>query len=330
MKIITPVSDGGFFIMQHSSSQQPLIGFILVFLAILMWGALPLSLQMVLKELDSPTIVWFRFVSAMVGISLLLGLAKKLPKLTTITLKQWGLLAIGIIGLAGNFLLFNLALRYIPATASQVISPLSSFAMILLGVVLFKERMGIHQKLGLMLLFIGLPLFFNDRFADFKQMNSFAVGIVMSISASLMWLGYGITQKLLLKHFSSQQILLIIYTGCSLLFTPMANISQIAHLSPTALAALLFAGLNTIVAYGCYAEALNRWEVANVSMVMTQIPVITLIFAHLGFWFSPTWFAEPHLNGLSYFGGGLVVLGALSAAVGHKLFYRNQLSQKRI
>ncbi|MGX3020822.1 DMT family transporter [Ursidibacter sp. B-7004-1] len=311
-------------------NQQPVFGFFLALTAAIMWSILPIALQPVLTAMNAQTIVWFRFVVAMFGVFFILLFTKKLPKPTAFTAKYRWFVLLGVLGLAANFYLYNLSLKYIPATTSQVLSPLSSFSMLLSSIFFFKERLGIHQKLGLGLLLIGLPLFFNDRFGDFVEMNSFSLGVFIGISASLIWVCYGLAQKMMLQRFNSQQILLAIYAGCTLVFTPFANVAQTQNLSTFTLGCLIFCCLNTIIAYGCYAEALNRWEVAKVSMIMPQIPILTIIFSEMAYWFDPTHFAEPYLNTLSYIGAMFVVLGALSAAAGHKLFYRRQLRRNSV
>lgn len=305
--------------------QQPVLGFCLALTTAIMWGALPVALQPVLTALDAQTIVWFRFVTAMIGLFFILLFAKKLPKLTACSKREWGLIGLGVVGLAGNFFLFNYSLNYIPATASQVLSPLSSFSMMLSGIVIFKEQLGIHHKIGIFLLVSGLLMFFNDKFADFGAMNSFALGIVIGISASLIWVLYGLAQKFLSATFTAQQSLLLIFVGCTLAMSPFASPSQTVELSNFALYCLIFCCLNTIIAYGCYSEALSRWEVSKVSMVMPQIPILTLIFSELAHLFAPHHFAHTELNTLSYIGAVVVVLGALCGAAGQRLFYRRQM-----
>lgn len=304
--------------------QQPLIGFLLASTAAIMWSLLPIALQPVLTVINTQTIVWLRFVVATLGIFFLLLLQGKLPKFKSLTAQQYKFMLLGIIGLAANFYLFNLSLNYISPTATQVLSPLTSFAMLFSGILLFKERFGLHQKIGLVLLLIGLPLFFNDRFDDFTQMNGYSFGILLSISASFIWVCYGIAQKILLKYLSSQQILLIIYFGCSLVFTPVADISQINNLSNFTLICLIFCCMNSIIAYGCYAEALNRWEIAKVSMIMPQITILTLLFSQIAHWLDPEHFPASNPNFISYIGAITVVLGAISAAAGHKILYHYQ------
>ncbi|AAP95197.1 hypothetical protein A6046_03620 [[Haemophilus] ducreyi] len=304
--------------------QSPLFGFFLATIAVIMWGLLPIVLQPIFHAMDAQTIVWFRFFSAMVGTFFILLFKKKLPSFKQIDTKQFLLILLGVFGLSCNFFLFNLALHYIPPAASQVITPLSSFIMIFASVVLFKEVIGIHQKIGLIILIIGLLLFFKHRLADFSMMNDYAFGILYAVTASLIWICYGIAQKLMLKRFSSLQILLMIYIGCSIIFTPVANFSQVFELTPFMSACLIFCCLNTVIAYGCYAEALNRWEVAKVSVMMTQIPIITIIFAEVIYYCMPGYFAKPELSLSSLIGALLVVCGAALSAIGHKIFYVNR------
>ncbi|MDO5054064.1 MAG: DMT family transporter [Pasteurella oralis] len=299
--------------------QQPLLGFLFAFIAACMWGSLPIALQQILKVMDAQTIVWFRFAVAAVGLFFILNVTKKLPNLTVLRLQHWLLILLGIIGLSANFFLYNVALQYIPPTTSQVFSPLTSFGMLLAGVWLFKEQFVIHQKIGLLLLILGLVFFFNERFADFLHFSLYVKGIIICISASLVWVAYGVCQKLMSTRLTAQQVLLPIYIGCSIVFLPIATISQVTNLNIVQIACLIYCCLNTLVAYGAYAEALNHWDVAKVSAIVTQIPILTLIFSEISHWIAPAHFMYEDLNWISYIGALLVVSGALFSATGHRI-----------
>jgi len=300
-------------------NQHAFSGFLFALLAAAMWGALPIGLQQVLKVMDPQTIVWYRFAVAGFGLLLILAYKKTLPDLSRLHRRYVLLILLGIFGLSVNFVLFNIALQYIPPTTSQVLSPLSSFVMLLVGVFVFKEKMGMHQKIGLVVLIIGLILFFNDHFADFMQFNLYFKGVLIAFIASTIWVAYGIAQKILLLKFSSQQILLLIYLGCALIFLPFSSPKQLFELNGLQLGCLLFCCANTLIAYGSYAEALNRWEVSKVSAMMTQISIFTIIFSEVLAHIAPAIFSDQQLNSLSYFGAVLVVSGSLLSAIGHKL-----------
>lgn len=298
--------------------QQPIAGFFFALIAVFAWGSLPIALQQVVAIMKPQTIVWYRFVVAALGLFIILGLGKKLPKLSQFVPRYRTLALIGVIGLAGNFFLFNSSLKYIQPSIAQIFGQLSSFAMMLFGILFFKEQFRLNQKIGLGLLIIGLLLFFNDRFELFLSINSDSVGILLASSAALIWSVYGLAQKLMLREFKSQQVLFVMYIGCALVFTPFTEVSQVLQLNGGALFCFIYCCLNTLVGYGAYAEALNRWDVSKVSVVTTLMPLVTILLSYLLHLFSPQNFPALDLNVTSYIGAFVVVCGAIFSAIGHK------------
>ncbi|MDG2956658.1 DMT family transporter [Bisgaard Taxon 10/6] len=301
-------------------NQQPVLGFIFALIAAMAWGSLPIALQNVLRVMDAESIVWYRFFVAAFALFLLLSWKKKLPALAQFSPRYWQLSVIGVLGLAGNFFLFNSSLKYIEPSVTQIFIHLSSFMMLICGVFVFKEKLGVHQKLGLAVLIFGLILFFNDKFAVLFGVNAYSTGIMLSVTAAVVWVGYGMAQKLMSRSFSAQQILLIMYAGCVIVFMPFAKFSQIEGLSGFTLGCFIYCCLNTLIGYGAYAEALNRWDVSKVSVVITLVPLFTILFSHILHKINPEHFAMPHLNSISYIGAFVVVLGAIISAAGYKLF----------
>ncbi|MCI7719233.1 MAG: DMT family transporter [[Pasteurella] aerogenes] len=303
--------------------QQPILGFTFALITAIAWGTLPIALQKVLDVMATETIVWFRFLVATLALFLFLFVSKKLPKFSQFNRYYVGLIILGVIGLAGNFFLFNSSLYFVEPAITQIFIHFSSFAMLICGVFIFKEKLGLHQKLGLLLLIIGLSLFFNDRIADLFSAGRYSTGIILSVSAALVWVAYGLAQKLLLRRFSSPQILLMIYCGCCLVFMPFAKPMQIEGLSGLTTICFIYCCLNTLVGYGSYAEALNRWDVAKVSVVITLVPLFTIFFSHLLHYILPQYFTSPSLNRISYLGAFIVVFGAMLSAIGHR-FIKNR------
>lgn len=110
----------------------------------------------------------------------------------------------------------------------------------------------------------------------------------------------------------------MIYFGCALVFTPAASPAQVQELDSFVVGCFLYCCANTLFGYGANAEALNRWEVSKVSVVITLVPLFTIFFAHLAHYYAPARFAVPQLNGLSYFGALIVVCGAIFSAIGQQ------------
>ena len=302
------------------TKQQPLLGFLFALTTAMAWGSLPLALKQVVAIMDAKTIVWYRFVVATISLFILLICTNNLPKFRQFNRNYVIWTIVGVLGLAANFFLFSTSLNYIEPSIAQIFIHLSSFGMLVLGVFLFKEKLGLHQKLGLIILIIGLALFFNDRFVLFFSLNASIIGILLSVGGALIWVAYGLAQKVMLRSFTSQQILLLMYFGCAIVFTPSVELSQVFALTPFAWGCFIYCCLNTMIGYGAYAEALNRWDVSKVSVVLTLVPLFTILFSHIAHAIDPKDFANPQLNTVSYIGAFVVVLGASLSAIGHKLF----------
>ncbi|HHX2516745.1 TPA: DMT family transporter [Neisseria subflava] len=300
--------------------QKPWLGFSLALLATMTWGSLPVIAQQALKAVDAPTLVWIRFLVASLVLFVLLGLTGKLPRPSEFSKQTLFLLVLGIIGISANFVLVAMGLHYISPTTTQVLWQLSPFTMILVGVGVFKEAFTRWQKIGLMLLLTGLVMFFNDKFGELFSLGSYAVGVIMAASGSMIWVCYGVAQKLLSKHFNSQQILLMIYFCSSFVFLPFAEPSQIAHIgNPFLWGCFIYCCLNTLIGYGSFGEALSHWDASKVSIVTTLIPVFTMIFSTIGHYLAPDYFAASDMNIVSYVGAMVVVAGALLAVAGEKV-----------
>ena len=211
--------------------QQPLLGFLFALITAMAWGSLPIALKQVLSVMTPQTIVWYRFAVASLALLILLGYKKKLPQFSKGGRFIW-LVIIGVAGLAGNFFLFNSSLNFIDPSSAQIFIHFSSFGMLICGIFVFREKLGLHQKIGLGLLLVGLVLFFNDKLEMFKGESGYLTGVLLSLTASLVWVAYGMAQKLMLRRFSSQQILLMMYFGCLLVFTPVVEFSQVEQSHP--------------------------------------------------------------------------------------------------
>lgn len=298
--------------------RNALLGFSLALLATATWGFLPIAAKAVLAVMDPTTFVWFRFAFASVGLFLWLAFAKKLPKPTACK-SRWKHILLGVFGLTAYFVGSSYALTLIEATTSQVLWQLSPFTMMICGVVIFKEQFGKHQKIGLALLMIGLLAFFNDRVDALFQLNAYGIGVVIGAISSVVWVSYGVAQKLLLAKFSAQQILLLIYCGCSVLLLLLAEFSQLNLLHGGVIAAFMFCCFSTFISYGAYAEALNYWDATKVSVVTVLIPIFTMAFQAIRHQILPDNIPPLAMNSLSYFGAFIVIIGTMLSTLGDKL-----------
>lgn len=215
-------------------------------------GALPIAMKQVLEVMEPPTIVFYRFLMASIGLGAILAVKKRLPPLRVFRKPRWLiLLAVATAGLFGNFILFSSSLQYLSPTASQVIGQLSPVGMMVASVFILKEKMRSTQVVGALMLLSGTVMFFNTSLVEiFTKLTDYTRGVIFGVGAATVWVSYGVAQKVLLRRLASPQILFLLYTLCTIALFPLANPRVIAQLSHWQLACLIFCGLNTLVGYG--------------------------------------------------------------------------------
>lgn len=243
------------------TKQQAGLGIFLALTTAVFWGALPIAMKQVLEVMEPYTIVWYRFMMATIGLGIILASRRQLPSLKLFRQRRWlVLLIVATCGLLGNFIFFSSSLQYLSPTTSQVIGQLSPVGMMVASVLILKERMRITQVIGAVMLIFGLLLFFNTSLHElFTRMTDYTLGVALGVCAAVVWVSYGVAQKVLLRRMASQQILLLLYTLCAIALFPLAKPAVIFQLNGWQFACLLFCGVNTLVGYGALAEAMARW-----------------------------------------------------------------------
>lgn len=301
----------------HKTTGNSLLGMLLALTTAILWGILPIALKILLDVMTANTITASRFFAAALLVGLWLLATGKLPKLTLLSsTKVLWLMLIAILGLLSNYIMYLTGLNFLTAETGQVVIQLAPFLMMLGGVIIFKERLLLWQKVGALLLVAGLLLFFNERLLLLVlQAGNETLGVLLIVAAAVTWAAYALAQKQLLVHYSSQQIMYLLYVAGSLAFLPVADYSPFASMSALHWTLLIFCCLNTVVAYGAFAEALHHWEASKVSAVLAVTPLFTILFAYLvSNWFPAYLTAQP-LNLLSWLGACLVVAGSALTAL---------------
>jgi drug/metabolite transporter (DMT)-like permease len=301
----------------HQSSGRWRLGLALSLLTVLLWGVLPIALKIMLQVLDVYTLTWFRFAIAFGLLAIYLALRRKLPSLQQLRSASLGLLAIATIFLAVNYLLFLQGLALTSANNAEVLIQLAPVLFGLGAIAIFKERYTLRQWAGMAVLVLGFVLFFNEQLRTLiTGASNYLIGSSLIIIAAAAWAVYALAQKQLLQQLSSANVMLIIFGGCALIFSPVAAPQKIFTMSPLYLATLLFCGLNTLIAYGAFAEALENWEASRVSAVISLAPLCTLVAVEVVSSLMPNLIAPEPLTILGIVGAILVVAGCMAIALG--------------
>jgi len=312
----------------HQASGRSFYGFILALVTAVLWGMLPIALKHLLVDLSANTITWVRFLVAALFVSVVLWQRNALPVVRGLSKKALTLLLIAIGGLLSNYILYLMGLHLLTAETAQVVIQLAPFLMMMGGIFIFREQLLLWQKIGATLLVIGLLLFFNERLLVLlTQFNQDSLGVLLVIIAAVTWACYALAQKQLLMTFNSQQIMWFIYLAGAVCFLPLIDLTPVLQLSGLQWGLLAFCCLNTIIAYGAFAEALEHWEASKVSAVLAITPLLTILFANIVSWMFPDAAPAQALNLWSVTGALLVVAGSATTALSPLL--KQHLAQKK-
>ena len=293
------------------------LGLLLALGTATMWGTLPVALHQVAPTIGPATSTFFRFFIAALLLTPYLLVTRqvnnqhklKSAKLLALTL------AAGLL-LTGNYGFYILGLERTSAEATQVMIQLAPMLLLLAGLWLFNETFSTKQWLGVFAFALGLLLFFERQISQLLfDFGDYGLGLVFIIMSAIFWTGYAIIQKYLLNDFQSSETMLILYWIGSLVFLPISDFSTMGQLNSLQWAALLFCGLNTLIAYGCFAEAMVHLEASRVSAIIAITPLFTIAIAQLlPIGDMPV---EP-LTALSILGAILVVSGSITTAIAKK------------
>ena len=285
---------------------------LLTLFSALLWGVLPIALKAMMSYMDPYTITFYRFLFAGMVSFTILSFKKGLPQLRRTNSQQVVILLIACIGLCGNYVLYMEGLYRTDPGAAQVLIQLAPIMLILGGVAIFKEDFRIRQLIGLICILTGFVLFFHNKVQEiFTSLTEYTLGVIMIIGASATWAAYALAQKQLLKLLNSQQILLLIYFSGAIFLLPTAAPSKLLALDLTGILILAFCGANTLLAYGCFAEALEHWEASRISAVLAIIPLLTLVFMELLIAIYPHVLSSEKITWISYLGAMVVVAGTV-------------------
>jgi len=302
--------------IKHTTTGRWKLGLLLSLITATLWAVTPIAIKVVLKEMDPFTIAWYRFFVSAILIGVWIYRRYGMPDFTIFRGSVIWLTILATIGLALNYAFFMVGLNYIPPSTVAVVIQLAPIFLLFGSLFVFKETFSVYQCVGFIILVIGLLLFFNKRIHFLASgFSSYAIGVVLIILAAIVWAFYALAQKQLLISFPSEIIMLFIYSGCLIIFTPFSKPHQIFHLNFLHLLLLIFACFNTVLAYGSFSEALNHLEASRVSTVLAIIPLITIVSVKILLLIFPNFIESEPLNLLSVTGAFIVVIGSMTSTL---------------
>jgi drug/metabolite transporter (DMT)-like permease len=296
------------------------LGLMLTLLTVILWGLVPISLAIVLAKLDTYTVNWFRFFLSFILLGIYLFCQQKLPSIRQLQVVSPWLIAIAVLGLAGNYFFFVTGLKATSPSHAEVLIQLAAVFFGLGGMLIYQERYTPKQWVSVAILITGFIGFFHEQLqVSITNLDHYLWGSLMLLIGALSWAFYALAQKQLLEKLTSAQIMWIVYGACGLIFGCFAQPNDLTKLNGIQWGMLIFCGLNTIVAYGSFAESLQHWEASRVSAVLALAPIITIFTMAAIEQFLPNLVTPEQITPWGLMGAILVVFGSMSIALGQKV-----------
>lgn len=276
-----------------------------------MWGVLAIALKVASQEIDSPTIVWFRFSLAFSGMFVWMAVSN--PKELKILYKPSWLIVISSLALAWNYIGFMLGIQYTSPSNAQVAIQAGPVLLAVLGIFFFKEKISRIQIAGFLLTIVGFWIFYQQHVGAVQagQEGQYTKGMLITLTGAVAWAIYAILQKKLVLSYSVGTLNLFIFGLPVLIYLPFVNFASLAHLSFGYWALLVFLGANTLISYGCLSLALKYLEAGKVSVIIVLNPIITFILMGVLTWMQVTWIDGEHFSVLSIVGALVALAGAI-------------------
>ena len=302
--------------MSHSRPPQKAV--LLCLAAIVAWGSLPLALKICLKTVDPLTVTLVRF--AVAGTITMTWQRRPILKGFGDLGPHLKLLLLGGIALTANHLLYVWGLRFSSAGNAQLFIQLAPLLFGLTSVVVFKESFSWKRGGGVAILVVGLALYFMENLKLLAaNVEDYLTGCFLLALAAVTWVVYACCQRILNPRLGPASVTAFFYLLATLCLAPLSQPASLVRLDTIGVIALLYCGVNTLIAYGAFAAAIDCWDSSRVSATLALVPICTMLMVEVFSHLFPVYVAAEETSGRAIFGALLVVAGsALAALAGAK------------
>ena len=294
----------------HQPSGNWRLGLALAFSTAALWATLPVALKIALEKVDPYTLTWARFAFAALVVGIWLGARGGFAPFRALPRASVGLLFVAGLMLIGNYVFYLLGLHYTTPANAQLLIQAAPLLMALGGILVFGERYNRWQWLGFGAIVAGLLLFFGDQVSHSPAGGRYVLGSALVAVAALVWAVYAMAQKQLLNRLSSAAILFFIYVLASVVLLPIAKPASLLELDGLHAVALAYCAINTLAAYGAFAEALAHWDMSRVSVVLALTPLMTVGAVEATHALAPQLITPERIALLGWIGALLVITGS--------------------
>ena len=244
---------------------------------------------------DTFTMLFLRFGIAALLMTFILFIRKESLPQGKILLQLVGMGAVGYVGQSFSYLT---AIQYASAGLVALLLYLYPMFVFILSVIVLHEKATWIKIAALLLALVGTALTVDPAGGQAK-------GVLLAISAALIYSVYIIVGTNVMKHVSAMQSSLVIFASAGIVYGIFTVING-AHFPTTSTGWLQVAGIvlvATVIPVITFLAGLERIGPTNASMLSTLEPVVTVLLA--------AWIFSEHLETITILGGGLILIAVI-------------------
>ncbi len=246
------------------------------------WGASSIAAKEALLQLNAIEIVTIRFTIAffiILGAALLLR-GRNVLRIEANDVPTFILLSLANVSI--GFILQVEALAYTTVTNFSLEFNLSTFFIMLMGVVLLGERLTRRKIAGALVAFAGVAIIITGGRLDFSSLH--LAGDLMGIGSAVAFGLFTIASKKIARKYDLMTILIYTFLfgviellPMYILGTPMTPLSDLSALSWSSL--LFLAVACSVFAFLIYTHGLKRLKASDVAMSIYVTPLAGIVLA---------------------------------------------------
>ncbi|MDH7600868.1 MAG: DMT family transporter [Armatimonadota bacterium] len=265
------------------SVRKTIMGALYVVGATVLWSAVPICAKFALRAVDAYTICWIRFA---VGSLILLTLRRGHIIRRTVSVNEWALLALGAVGIGGNYVMYIRGIQSTTASAGNIVVQFEVISLVILSYFVLKERMTPSKILGMFVTFLGvmIALWNGESLRSLLASENFFGNLLILVAAPL-WAVYGIAQKILAdRGFGISSSLAYIFSIAAVLTFPAAAMGFDVHGKFTAsviIALIVVSVFGTAAAYVMIGKGFELLNASTAGMITCLLPIFTILNARV-------------------------------------------------
>ena len=250
--------------------------------------------------LDIFTMLFLRFgVAALFMLVILLARKEKFPR-GRILLQLIGMGALGYVGQSFSYLT---AIKYASAGLVALLLYLYPMFVFVLSVIVLHEKATWVKIVAIIIALLGTALTVDPAGGQL-------LGILLAISAALIYSVYIIVGTNVMRHVSAVQSSVVIFASAGAVYGILMVFNGV-HLPSTSSSWINTVGIvlvATVIPVVAFLAGLERIGPTSAAMLSTLEPVVTVLLA--------AWIFGERLQSIALFGGGMILIAVIMLTLG--------------